>query len=396
MQEKIPGLVATTGIWKGLHPAMGIASKGMIAAFVVFTVLNVEFANSIYSAVRAWIESALNWYYISALTVMLFVCLYLMCSRHGSIKLGDDDSKPEFSNFSWFAMLFSAGVGIGLLFFGIAEPIFYFDNTQPWGYPNNPFADSGPGHRDERDARGVRDARDLLPLGIPRLGGLRDDWPLPRLLRVPQEASAYPSLRPLSRHRGPDLRPHRSRGRPAGRLRDGVRGRHFPRSRGQPDGDRSQLPVWNRPGDDDAGHSHRGHLHRGHVFRGVRGGQRHPDHLGVEHLAERRAARLLPLRRPLSVADGILRDDGRRLPVERHPDGLPDLQRAGRFGLAGRLDHLLLGLVDLLGAVRRHVHRADQPRAHHPRVHARGDVRSHHHRLLLAQRSSAATRCTSS
>ena len=141
MQEKHPGLVATTGIWKGLHPAMGIASKGMIAAFVVFTALNVEFANSVYSAIRGWIESALNWYYISALTVMLFVCIYLMCSRHGAIKLGDDDSKPEFSNFSWFAMLFSAGVGIGLLFFGIAEPMFYFDNTQPWGYPNNPFAD---------------------------------------------------------------------------------------------------------------------------------------------------------------------------------------------------------------------------------------------------------------
>ena len=141
MQEKIPGLVATTGIWKGLHPAMGIASKGMIAAFVVFTALNVEFANSIYSALRGWIESALNWYYISALTIMLFACIYMMCSRHGAIKLGDDDSKPEFSNFSWFAMLFSAGVGIGLLFFGIAEPLFYFDNTQPWGYPNNPFAD---------------------------------------------------------------------------------------------------------------------------------------------------------------------------------------------------------------------------------------------------------------
>ena len=141
MQEKTPPQVAKAGIWKGLNPAMGLASKGMVAAFVVFTALNVEFANSIYTAVRGWIESALNWYYISALVIMVFVCLYLMCSRHGAIKLGDDDSKPEFSNFSWFAMLFSAGVGIGLLFFGIAEPMFYFDNTEPWGYPNNPFAD---------------------------------------------------------------------------------------------------------------------------------------------------------------------------------------------------------------------------------------------------------------
>ena len=141
MQQNSPDYVARVGIWKGLHPGMGIASKAMVAAFVVFTALYVDFANSIYAAVRGWIESALNWYYISALVIMVFVCLYLMCSRHGAVKLGDDDSKPEFSNFSWFAMLFSAGVGIGLLFFGIAEPMFYFDNTEPWGYPNNPFAD---------------------------------------------------------------------------------------------------------------------------------------------------------------------------------------------------------------------------------------------------------------
>ncbi len=134
-------LVAKSGFFTGLHSGMGIAAKAMVVVFVVFTALNVEFANSIYSGIRTWIEATLNWYYISAVTVMLFVCFYLMFSRFGSIRLGDDDSKPEFSNFSWFAMLFSAGVGIGLLFFGIAEPMFYFDNTAPWGYPNNPFAD---------------------------------------------------------------------------------------------------------------------------------------------------------------------------------------------------------------------------------------------------------------
>ena len=132
--------VSTSGLWAGLHPGMGIAAKGMVVAFVVFTVLNVEFANSIYSSVRGWVEATLNWYYISAVCIMVFVCFYLMLSRFGSIRLGDDDSRPEFSYFSWFAMLFSAGVGIGILFFGIAEPMFYFDNTQPWGYPNNPHA----------------------------------------------------------------------------------------------------------------------------------------------------------------------------------------------------------------------------------------------------------------
>ena len=133
--------VSTSGFWTGLHPGMGLASKGMIVAFVVFTVINVEFANSIYAAVRGWVESVLNWYYISAVSVMLFACFYLMCSRFGKIRLGSDDSRPEFSNFSWFSMLFSAGVGIGILFFGIAEPVFYFDNSGAFGYPNNPFAD---------------------------------------------------------------------------------------------------------------------------------------------------------------------------------------------------------------------------------------------------------------
>ena len=141
MPDNMPKNVANRGLWKGLHPGMGIASKGMIAAFVLFTALFVETADGIYSAIRGWIEHALNWYYMSALVIMLFACFYLMFSRFGRIKLGDDDSKPEFSTFSWFAMLFSAGVGIGLLFFSIAEPMFYFDNTMPWGYPNNPFAD---------------------------------------------------------------------------------------------------------------------------------------------------------------------------------------------------------------------------------------------------------------
>ena len=64
-----------------------------------------------------------------------------MCSRHGKVRLGDDDARPEFSTFSWLAMLFSAGLGIGLLFFSISEPMFYFDNSEPFGYPNNPHAD---------------------------------------------------------------------------------------------------------------------------------------------------------------------------------------------------------------------------------------------------------------
>ena len=134
-------LVASSGLLKGLHTGMGLAAKGMVAAFVVFTVLNVEFANGVYSAIRGWIQASLSWYYIIVVMGMVMLCIMLMFSRYGSIRLGDDDSRPEFSNFSWFAMLFSAGVGIGILFFGVAEPAFYFDNSGAFGYPNNPHAD---------------------------------------------------------------------------------------------------------------------------------------------------------------------------------------------------------------------------------------------------------------
>ena len=147
-------LVAKNGFFTGLHPGMGLAAKGMVAAFVIFTVLNVEFAGSVYSAIRSWIETGLSWYYITTMTGLFLLCIFLMFSKWGHVKLGADDSKPEFSNFSWFAMLFSAGVGIGILFFGVAEPVFYFDNSGGFGYPNNPHADLK-GHADMDMQRAV-------------------------------------------------------------------------------------------------------------------------------------------------------------------------------------------------------------------------------------------------
>ena len=155
MTAKIPKnlAVAKSGLWAGLHPGMALASKGMVLAFVIFTVLNVDGAGAIYTAVRRWIEATLSWYYILTICVMLFASIYLMLSRHGSVRLGDDDSRPEFSTFSWLAMLFSAGLGIGILFFSIYEPLFYFDTEQTSGYPNNPHADhAGATAADERRA----------------------------------------------------------------------------------------------------------------------------------------------------------------------------------------------------------------------------------------------------
>ena len=138
-------VVVKTGLWAGLHPGMALASKGMVAAFVVFTVMFVDAAGPLFDRIAHWIGATLSWYYVLLVCGMLFVCFYLMFCRHGRVRLGDDDSRPEFSTFSWLTMLFSAGVGIGILFFSIAEPLAYLDN--------NPHADHiGVVDADERRA----------------------------------------------------------------------------------------------------------------------------------------------------------------------------------------------------------------------------------------------------
>ena len=132
---------ARDGPWKGLNPTMAVAAKGFVLVFVLVALADVDAAGAAFERIRTWIEGTLDWYYIVAVCACLFTCLFLACSPFGRIRLGDDDSAPEFRTSSWLAMLFSAGVGIGLLFFSISEPLFYFDNSQSAGYPNNPMAD---------------------------------------------------------------------------------------------------------------------------------------------------------------------------------------------------------------------------------------------------------------
>ena len=73
-----------------------------------------------------FITNDLGWFYLATVLGVLLFSLYLAFSRFGKIRLGNDDDRPEYSNFSWFAMLFSAGMGIGLVFWGVAEPIFHY------------------------------------------------------------------------------------------------------------------------------------------------------------------------------------------------------------------------------------------------------------------------------
>lgn len=109
-----------------VNPPVFYISAGLILVFALFSGLFPSRAGSVFDALQAGIVRDFGWFYILAVAIFLIFVLFLMMSRYGDVKLGPDDSEPEYSYLSWFAMLFSAGMGIGLLFFGVAEPIQHY------------------------------------------------------------------------------------------------------------------------------------------------------------------------------------------------------------------------------------------------------------------------------
>ncbi len=96
------------------------------AAFVAWGAFSLTSFTNVLGAVVGFITTNLGWAYMLITSFFLVFVIYLACSRYGNIKLGAPDDKPEFGNFAWFAMLFQAGMGIGLVFWGVAEPVSHY------------------------------------------------------------------------------------------------------------------------------------------------------------------------------------------------------------------------------------------------------------------------------
>ena len=107
------------------NPVFGISSS-LIIAFVVATVQFPDLSNELLSSARAWCLATFDSFMMLAINALLLFCLALIFSPMGSIRLGGDAAKPDFGRMSWFTMLFAAGMGIGLMFWGVAEPMAYF------------------------------------------------------------------------------------------------------------------------------------------------------------------------------------------------------------------------------------------------------------------------------
>ncbi|MDI6400790.1 BCCT family transporter [Balneolaceae bacterium ANBcel3] len=109
-----------------VNPYIFFTSIIAILTFLFFGVFYSEATGEVFGHVQSFIVDKMGWFYVLSLSLFLIFVIYLFFSRFGKIKLGPDDSEPDYSYASWFTMLFSAGMGIGLVFFSVAEPMFHY------------------------------------------------------------------------------------------------------------------------------------------------------------------------------------------------------------------------------------------------------------------------------
>lgn len=98
----------------------------LVAITVLLGISFPEQFSEVTGNINQWIANYFGWYYVMVTSIFVFTCLFLILSPIGKLKLGKPSDKPEFNTISWFAMLFSAGMGIGLVFYGASEPLSHF------------------------------------------------------------------------------------------------------------------------------------------------------------------------------------------------------------------------------------------------------------------------------
>ncbi|MUV38702.1 Glycine betaine transporter BetL [Lentibacillus sp. JNUCC-1] len=112
----------------------------LVAIGVILGVLYPEEAKVITENIKGFVATTFGWYYMLLMSAMVLLSIIVAVSPYGKVKLGKDDDKPDFSTPTWIAMLFSAGMGIGLVFYGAAEPLFHYVSDAPLSEEGTPQA----------------------------------------------------------------------------------------------------------------------------------------------------------------------------------------------------------------------------------------------------------------
>jgi choline/carnitine/betaine transport len=108
------------------NPTIFFASAALTVVFVVCAIVFTETVDTVFGAASQWILTHLGWLYILGVTSFLVFLVWIACSRYGGVRLGPPGSAPEYGNLAWFCMLFAAGIGSILMFWGVAEPISHY------------------------------------------------------------------------------------------------------------------------------------------------------------------------------------------------------------------------------------------------------------------------------
>ncbi len=123
----LPIETSDAGFYKGFTKAVAVSGKVLVGALIIWAVAFPDQAAGVLSSVNSIILSTFNYWYVYVMAFFVAVCLILaIWPASGQLKLGHPDDKPEFTNFSWFSMMFGAGIGIGMLTFATAEPLYHW------------------------------------------------------------------------------------------------------------------------------------------------------------------------------------------------------------------------------------------------------------------------------
>ena len=115
-------------MFKKIAPKRFLFSLILITAFIAITLFNLNEADKLFADIQKYISDSLGWLIILLANGFLVFVIYLAFGKHKNLILGGPDAEPEFSDTNWIAMLFSAGLGVGLLFYGVAEPVLHFSS----------------------------------------------------------------------------------------------------------------------------------------------------------------------------------------------------------------------------------------------------------------------------
>lgn len=126
-QDNVDGSVGPFGF--DIHNPVFMISGLCIVLFVFYTLALPEQANAVFSWLFTTVTTGFDWFFIGAANIFVLFCFLLIVTPYGRVRLGGADASPDYTYLGWFAMLFAAGMGIGLMFYGVSEPMSHFSSS---------------------------------------------------------------------------------------------------------------------------------------------------------------------------------------------------------------------------------------------------------------------------